>query len=906
LNLLSEAISLHQKGDLAKAARLYRRILKATPRESNALKFLGLIELQSGNLAQAENLLAASIESNPNSPDCQYYLGRLCLQKEAPDRAKHHFESVIRLEPSHVEALTCLGILHRDRRDLSLALDYFQRAILANSRALEPLLGKGGCLIDLERPGEALAIYDRVLSITQKVAEAWHGRGSALRGLKRYQEAIAALERALAIEPGFVQAFLTRGNVFYDMRRHEDALAAYDKALAIKPDLAEAWVARGNVFMRLKHYREADAEYAKALAIKTGFPQAWAGRGSALGALDRHDEALAAYDRALSISPDFAEAWSGRGISLNGLRRHDEALAAYDKALAIRPDSAEAWLGRGIALNGLRRFDEALAAFDKALAGNAEMAEAWCGCGIALEGLRRHNEALAAYDKALAFEPDVAGVDRNRGVLFYNRALLFVRNGRHDEALNSFRRALEADPDAKFVPGHLVHARMQLCDWQGLREDLDALTAQVRAGKCVCEPFALLSTPAGPADQLRCSQIYLSNHAPTLSSSAWQGGGYRHDRIRVAYVSADFREHPVSLLMADLFERHDRASFETFAISLSPDEPSEMRKRLKRAFDHFIDASSRGDQDVAGSLREMEIDIAVDLMGHTRDARPNIFAFRAAPIQASYLGYPGTVGADFMDYVIADKLVLPFDQQPHYGEKIVHLPDCYLANDAGKPISPQVPLRAQEGLPETGFVFCCFNNSYKLSPVVFDVWMRLLARVAGSVLWLSQVNEHAVRNLRSEAEARGIEPERVVFAKRVPSLADHLARQQLADLFVDTLPYGAHATASDALWGGLPVLTCTGDTYAGRAATSLLHAIGLPELVTGNLQDYEALALELASDRDRLQSIRRKLAANRLTYPLFDSDRFRRHIEAAYRTMWERWQRGESPESFAVETELAP
>jgi len=312
------------------------------------------------------------------------------------------------------------------------------------------------------------------------------------------------------------------------------------------------------------------------------------------------------------------------------------------------------------------------------------------------------------------------------------------------------------------------------------------------------------------------------------------------------------------------------------------------------------------DQDVAGLLRELEIDIAVDLMGHTRDSRSSIFAFRAAPIQVSYLGYPGTTGADFMDYVIADKIVLPFDQQPYYAEKIVQLPDCYLANDAGKPISPQVPSRAQEGLAEHGFVFCCFNNSYKLSPVVFDVWMRLLGRVPGSVLWLSQVNERAVRNLRSEAETRGIDLHRLVFAKRVPSLADHLARQQLADLFVDTLPYSAHATASDALWGGLPVLTCTGDTYAGRAATSLLYAVGLPELVTSNIREYEALALELANDHDRLQSIRRKLAANRLTYPLFDTDRFRRHIEAAYRTMWERWQRGESPESFAVETTLAP
>ena len=453
LNLLSEAISLHQKGDLAKAARLYRRILKATPRESNALKFLGLIELQSGNLAQAESLLAASIESNPNSPDCQYYLGRLCLQKKAPDRAKHHFENVIRLEPSHVDALTCLGILHRDQRDLSLALDYFQRAILANSRALEALLGKGGCLIDLERPGEALAIYDHVLSITQKVAEAWHGRGSALRGLKRYQEAIAALQRALAIDPGFVQAFLARGNVFCDLRRHEDALAAYDKALAIKPDLAEAWVARGNVFMRLKHYREADAEYAKGAGDQTR-PSAGMGRSGqrswvrSIGMTD----ALAAYDRALEHQPglrgSLVRAAAPRSTGCDDTTTRSRRLRQGDRPQTRlrRPG----W-GCGIALNGLRRFDEASGRIRQGARRQAELAETWLG---AASPSKAYDDSTRLWRRTTrrSHEPDVVGVDPI-GVSRSTIALYcFVRNGRHDEALHNFRRALETNPDAKFAP----------------------------------------------------------------------------------------------------------------------------------------------------------------------------------------------------------------------------------------------------------------------------------------------------------------------------------------------------------------------------------------------------------------------------------------------------------------------
>jgi protein O-GlcNAc transferase len=898
-------MSLHQRGNIAGAAQLYRKILKSAPRESNALKFLGLIELQSGNLAKAEGLFSASIEANPNSPDCHYYLGRLCLQKKESDRAKGHFESVIRLEQSHVDALTCLGILSRDEKKLPQALDYFHRATVANSRALEALLGKGGCLLDLGRHEEALAVYGRVLSINQGVPEAWHGRGSALRHLKRYDEAIAAQDKALATDAKFVHAHLARGNVLCELRRYEDALAAYDQALAIKADSSEAWIGRGGVLLRMKRYLEADAEYEKALSAKVDSPEAWAGRGGALAGLERTDEALAAYDRAIAINGECAEAWAGRGIVYCMLRDFRRAVDAYDRALTINPRLADAWRGRGNALNGLRQYDKALIAHDKAIAIDSDLMEAWVGRGISLLELRRFDEALAAYEKALAVMPN-DGARQDRGVVLYNCGILLVLAGRHDDAVASFREAVELDPDVKLALGHVVSSRMQICDWNGLSDDLTRVLSQVRAGKCVSEPFGLLSTSAGPADQLRCAEVYVANHAPALASYGWQGGKYRHDRIRIAYVSADFREHPVSFLMVGLFEQHDRSRFETFAISLNADEPGEMRARLKGAFDGFIDVSRTSDQDVADLLREMEIDIAVDLMAYTRGARSSIFAFRAAPIQASYLGYPGTMGAGFMDYVIGDKIVLPFDQQPYYTEKIVHLPDCYLANDAGKPISPQVPSRAQEGLPERGFVFCCFNNSYKLSSVVFDVWMRLLGSVQGSVLWLSQVNEHAVRNLRSEAGLRGIDPDRLVFARRVPSLADHLARQQLADLFVDTLPYSAHATASDALWGGLPVLTCMGNTYAGRAAASLLHAVGLPELVTDTPQDYEASALALANDRDRLQSIHRKLAANRLTYPLFDTDRFRRHLEAAYRTMWERWQRDESPESFAVKAEFGP
>jgi predicted O-linked N-acetylglucosamine transferase (SPINDLY family) len=371
-------------------------------------------------------------------------------------------------------------------------------------------------------------------------------------------------------------------------------------------------------------------------------------------------------------------------------------------------------------------------------------------------------------------------------------------------------------------------------------------------------------------------------------------------RIRLAYLSADFRHHATAYLVAELFELHDRDRFEVIGISFGADDRSEVRARLVRAFDRFHDVSSTSDREVASLMQELEVDIAVDLKGHTEGARLPILAARPAPLQVSYLGYPSTMGADFIDYVVADQVVLPLDQQPFYPEKIVHLPECYQVNDSKRRIASRIPARRELGLPEDAFVFCCFNNNWKINAAMFDIWMRLLRAVDGSVLWLFRSNDLATANLRAEAKARGIDPARLVFAPFL-DLPDHLARLKRADLFLDTLPCNAHTTASDSLWAGLPVLTCVGHTFAGRVAASLLNCVGLPELVTNDLDEYEALALRLARDPPLLQSIRRRLEQNRLSAPLFDTDRFRRHIEAAYTTMWEMHRRGESPRSFRVE-----
>jgi protein O-GlcNAc transferase len=640
--------------------------------------------------------------------------------------------------------------------------------------------------------------------------------------------------------------------------RLEEADLRLSEALTINPDSAEAYSNRGNVQRAQGHFTEALKSYDKALALKPAFTEALANRGGALKDLERFHEALESYDRALTLRPDLAAVHYNRGVALSALKRHEEALASYERAIALKRDFVEALNNRG----------------------------------NALAALKRHEEGLASYQRALALRPDFAEALQNSGA-----ALAYL--GRHQSAAQALEQALRLDANLPFAKGNLLHSRMHCCDWRSYEEESRRVIADVQAGKRTIEPFMFLAVSDSAEDQLRCSEIWVREQCAPGASAVWTGRRYLHDRIRVAYVSSEFRTHPLGHLMVGLFEQHDRKHFETIAISLGVDDGSPMRTRLKGAFERFVDVRSYSDREVAELMREMEIDIAVDRNGFTTGARPGIFSLRPAPIQVSYLAYPGTTGAEFIDYLIADEVVIPRAQRACYTEKVVYLPDSYLVNDSGRHIAERTPTRAEVRLPDRGFVFCSFNNQYKITPQVFDVWMLLLRQIDGSVLWLLEGNETARRNLRREATVRRVDPQRLIFAPKIAH-QDHLARHRRADLFLDTLPYNAHTTASDALWGGLPVLTCMGTTFAGRVAASLLRAVGLPDLITHTLEEYQSLALQLATNPTRLAEIKQRLAGNRLTWPLFDTDRFRRHIEAAYLEMWERQQRGEPPASFGV------
>ncbi|MBK8133630.1 MAG: tetratricopeptide repeat protein [Gammaproteobacteria bacterium] len=570
------------------------------------------------------------------------------------------------------------------------------------------------------------------------------------------------------------------------------------------------------------------------------------------------EAALELIGRAIHINPRNPDALTNLGNALRELGRHAQALTCYERALAIRPDSPESHYNRA----------------------------------LALQELHRHDAALAEYDRALALRPGYIEARYNRGVVLQD-------SGRHEDAALAFAQLLEIAPDCPYAAGKLRYLRLLCCDWRDYHAEQIQLVEAVAAGRRACDPFSFTAMSNTAAAQLACAKTYATDRYPPAATPLWSGERYAHDKIRVAYLSADFHEHATTHLMAGLFEHHDFDRFEITAISFGPDRQDSMRSRLINAFDHFIDVRAKTDREVALLLREMEIDIAVDLKGYTQGSRTGILAQRPVPVQINYLGMPATMGARYIDYIIADPWVIPPEDYSHYSEQILHLPDSYQATDDSRQIDVHTPARADLNLPEDGFVFGCFNNNYKITPELFAIWMRLLHQVSGSVLWLLEDNPVATRNLRAQALLHGIAPERLVFAPRVPTGA-HLARHRRADLFLDTLPYNAHTTASDALWAGLPVLTCAGNTFVGRVAASLLSAVGLPELIARDLDSYAALALELARHPERLREIRARLARNRGTCPLFATDRFRRHLESAYIVLRERSQRGETPTPFSV------
>ena len=785
------------------------------------------------------------------------------------------------------------AIMHLKAGRLEEAAAIFERVIAENPENWQSthLLG----LVSYRQGQYERAVHfiSQCLSINPDLAEAYSDLGVVLKDMGEFKNAQTACEKAIALKPGFHPAHSNLGNIFKAQNKYEDAERCYRQAIELSPEFVDAYANLGGTLIALGRTDEALEACLKAVELSPNHVEALMAFAHALRAAGERADAITVCRRAIELRPNYGPVYSDLGCVLQEDGQFEEAIKAHEKAIELKPDYAEAHSNLGIVFKDLGRYEDAVRCYKTAIELKPQYADAYSNLGVAFGLLQQHSEAVEAYKQAIELDP--------RHIIAYvNLAGALSEQDQIAEAISIYAKALTIEPDH---PGALIdhyHLRRKVCDWDGLATaEEKILTSTYRDGVRIAS-FPVLNLPCGAEDHLLSARVWAEGlprpvsqpftYAPLRSQSLGE-------RLRIGYLSGDFYRHATTNLIAELIERHDRGRFEVFGYCFSRDDGSQMRQRVVTAFDRFTPIGPMSHAEAAKRINEDGIDILIDLKGYTTDARTEILAARPAPIQVNYLGYPGTMGADFIDYIIADKFIAPMDQTPFFDEKIVHLPGCYQPNDTKRAVADHTPSRAECGLPETGFVFCSFNNSYKITPEIFALWMRLLQAVPGSVLWLLESAPQMRENLRRKAASLGIDPSRLVFAPKM-DLSAHLARHRNADLFLDTLPVNAHTTASDALWAGLPVLTCAGETFVSRVCGSLLKAVDLDELITYSLEHYERTALSLAGNPEMLSKLCNRLAKAKLSAPLFDIQRYTTGLEAAFEHMAELHEKGEGPRAF--------
>lgn len=782
------------------------------------------------------------------------------------ERSAAAHQRVLSRAPNHAPSLLNLGIIAFKTRARSDAIDYIRRSLDIDPTSRDGWLNLAIVLGEARHLDEAIAACRQCLALSPSDAKAHSVLGSLLKATRNTTDAVAAYDAALKLDPNQPSVLVKMGKLLLQSGQPAEAMTLCRRALELAPDLAEARQLERQILNE-----NGDLEASVALIA---------------GQADTPAELARLYDELAR--------------NLRGQRRFHEAVAVQRRALAYAEDCADFHFNLAAALEGAGLKRDALVAYQQALAIDPGRAEGYTRVGVLLRKMDLYEGAVTAFREAVRLDPSL--VDGH-----YNLAVTLKQMNRLDEAREALDRAVTCAPESVVIRFERIHLMRMSCDWTGLEDEERRAIEMRRRFRAPAAPFLMLPLATTRADQLSAGQYFsdvlgvpAARRFKTYPNCSKPG-----ERIRIGYLSADFSRHATAMLMAEVLEKADRNRFEIVGYCFSQDDGSELRERVKAAFDRFVDIRNMSDEDAAKTIHDDGIDILVDLKGYTLNARTAILAYKPAPVQVNYLGYPGSMGGDFMDYILADPIITPMEHQPDYSERIVQLPHCYQPNDRQRVISDAPMTRAQQGLPDDAFVFCSFNNNYKISPDIFRLWMRLLSQVSGSVLWVLVKSPVCRANLVREAEASGIDPQRIVFAEPLPN-PEHLARHRLADLFLDTSPCNAHTTASDALWAGLPVVTLIGETFAGRVAASLLAAMDLNELIADSHDAYERLALTLARDRSQLDAVRRKIAERRETSPLFDSTRYAQNLERAYETMVDIMRSGEAPRPFAVTEQLTP
>ena len=848
-NQISSAIELFSKGEINQALDAVQDLLKDYPNEPVLFNIRGACYADLGQLDVAVTNYNEAIKIKPDYAKAHFNLGGSLHELGQLKAAVKSYEKTLEIEPGYAEAHNNLGNVYKELEQNELAVKSYQKALEFKPDYVEAQYSLGIMFQDLGQFEAAINCYEMVLAIKPDFADAFNNLGVAFLNLDQLDKAVKSYKAALKLNPNFVEAINNLGIGLYNLGQMEDAIKSYEKVIAIQPDFVKAYNNLGNALMELGQLDEALESYKVALKLKPDFVEAINNLGITFYKLHQLDDAMNCYDRALVLDPDFADAHNNIGTVLLERGQLNDAVKSYKEALKLKPEFVEALNNMGLTLNKLLQAHDAIKYYERAIAIKPDYVDAYANLAIVLKDLKRFDEVMAIYES--------------------------------DVILNS---------NLDFILGEVLHTKMMLCIWDDFAIRLNELVKKINNKEKVVAPFALLALIDDPDIQRKAVEILTNEDYPQNETLPKIGLYPEHSKIRIAYFSADFKIHPVASLTAELYELHNRSQFEIHAFSFGPDTNDKMNLRIKSGVDYFHDVHSMMYEDIAMLSRSLEIDIAVDLGGYTKDSRTEIFAIAAAPIQISYIGYLGTMGANYYDYLIADQVMIPEKNQKHYSEKIVYLPS-YQVNDSKEPLPEIIFTRKDLGLPEKGFVFCCFNNSFKFTPTTFDSWARILKKADGSVLLIFADNDEAKINLTKEIVARGVRANRLIFGKRITK-SEYLARYRVADLFLDTLPFNAATTASDALRMGLPVLTCLGNSMVSRMGASLLNAVNLPEMIKTNQEEYEAFAIELAMDPEKLKIINNKLANNLPTARLYDTPLFTKNLESAYLTMYDKYQKG--------------
>ena len=884
---LDQALRLAKKkakeDQYEEAKHIYQDILKKFPKNKLALIALKLLP----------NRVQSVLQDPPKEP-LQVVI-ELYAQGQLRQALSHANEMLERFPNSSI-LYNIIGVTYTGLMQLDTALDAYKQAVKVKPDYAEAYYNMGVTLKIIGNLQAAIESYEQAIKINPDYADAYNNMGLALQEKGDVDAALKSFKKALKFKPGYAEAYNNMGIILNSKGDLESAIQSYKKALNIKPIYPEAYNNMGIAFKSQGDLENAIKSFKQALKIKSDYAEAYVNMGNALQGNGELEAAIESFNQAIKIKPDYVEAYNNMGNTLQDKGDLEGAINCYNKALSIQPDYSAAHFNMGIALNGKNDPVAAINSYKQALKIQPDHADALNNMGVAQNSQGDPEAAIQSYKSAIKIQPDFVDAYFNMGIALQDK-------GHLKAALDSFTKGLKIKPDDQQYRSQKLYLQACICDWTGAREE-EVFISELGTTTQHINPFTMLALEDAPDRHRLRSEIYSNHTFKQMPLPLPPRPSQKPKRLRIGYFSADFKNHPVMYGLIEILERHNRKLFEIYAYSFGPDTDDEMRLRVINAVDVFDDVKNMSDQDISRLARQDSIDIAIDLTGFTQNGRTGIFAYLAAPIQVSMLGYPGTLGTSFINYVIVDQALIPPENQKFYSENPIYLPQHICGLEVSIPLLEETPKRSELGLPVEGFVFCAINNTYKITPAEFDIWMRLLHHVEGSVLWLLESNRWAKTNLIKEAEARGISSERLVFQPKMVKDRDsqqrYLSQFRQADLYLDTFIYGGGSTAANALWAGLPVLTLIGQGLTTRMAASYLNALGLFELITTTSKDYERLAFELSKNPERLALLKQKLADEIKSGKLFDNTLQTQYIESGYQQAYQRYFNGDNPSPIYI------